>query len=329
MTDSEISVLVVGAGSIGQRHIRNLVSLGIHRISVVDPLSERRVAAEAAGASACASLEEGLAAQPTLVLVCTPPAQHLATACAALKAGAHVFVEKPLATSLDGVDHLLELAARAQRIVAVGYNLRFHPGLQLYHSLVRDGRLGQILAIRAEFGQFLPDWRPGQDYRQGYHARGPGAGIIFDASHELDYVRWLGGEVTRVFCTAEHVSSLETEAEDVAALTLRLATGAIAEVHLDCVQRGYSRTCKVIGDKGTAIWDYQRGIRLLTAEAGQWQKIPCTPDPNDMYLAEMRHLLACMRGEDLVAVDGATGKRVLQVALAAKESAATGQEISV
>ncbi|MBI4789815.1 MAG: Gfo/Idh/MocA family oxidoreductase [Chloroflexi bacterium] len=321
-----MKAVVVGCGSIGQRHIRNLRALGVEEIAACDPVAERldQVAREHRVVP-FASMEAALANRPEAVLVCTPPHVHTAIAHQAIDAGAHVFIEKPIAHALDGLDKLLDAARKHHRLIYVGYNLRFHAGLLKLKELLDGGAIGRLLSIQAEAGQYLPDWRPTQDYRAGYNVSAAmGGGIILDASHELDYVRWLGGEVESVYCAAGHLSDLEMDVEDTAAITLRLSKNILAEVHVDCVQRGYSRTCKLIGAEGTLLWDFKAGVRV-----GQDSFLPFAPDPNEMYLAEMRHFLACVRGEDEARVDGETGKRVLEIALAAKKSAATRTEIRV
>jgi predicted dehydrogenase len=325
------AVFVIGCGSIGERHIRNLRSLGVTTIGAFDPAPERLAqVASTYGAIPYPDVETGLAAAPDAVLVCTPPHLHLPLACRAVDAGAHVFIEKPIAHRLDGVDGLLHLAAARGRVVCVGYNLRFHAGLRTAKALIDAGAIGPLLALRAEFGQYLPDWRPQTDYRAGYNVRAAtGGGIILDASHELDYVRWLGGEVERVFCVAGRLSDLDMDAEDTAAIILRLHAGRLAEVHLDCVQRGYARGCKAIGQQGTLVWDLNDGVHLLPAGSATWQRFPATADRNQMYLDELRHFLACVRGKEQPLVDGWTGRRVLEIALAARQSAAEGREVAI
>ena len=322
--------LVIGCGSIGQRHIRNLAALGIRHIAAFDPQPGRAELARDLGASPFPSLDAAVEMRPDIVLVCTPPHQHTTAALLALSVGAHVLVEKPIAVCLTDADELLRAAARAQRVLGVGYNLRFHAGLREVKRLLEVGSIGPLLGARAEFGQYLPDWRPKQDYRLGYNVHAAmGGGIILDASHEIDYVRWLAGEVASVYCVASHLSALETDAEDTAAIIMRMTTGAVSELHLDCVQRGYSRGCKLIGEVGTLIWDFQEGIRLLSAGTSTWQGFPMTVDPNAMYVDELRHFIQCVRGESEPVVDGATGKRVLEVALAAKASSQSGYEMPV
>jgi len=324
-----MKALVVGCGSIGTRHVRNLRALDV-AVSAFDPdVMRANATCSDVGASAVGSLDEGLDDGPELVLVCTPPHLHVEAARRAADAGAHLFIEKPLSHSLEGVADLLDTAAERGRVVCVGYNLRFHAGLQKVKSLLEDGAIGTPLVVRAEVGQYLPTWRPARDYRAGYIvSEATGGGIILDGSHEIDYVRWLAGEVCRVYCAAAHVSSLEMETEDTAAITLRFAQGAIGEIHLDCIQRGYARGCKIIGEEGTIVWEYARGVTLIGAD-GASQEFAIAPDPNEMYVEQMKHVLAVAAGDESPQVDGQTGRRVLEIALAAKRSAQLGKEIDV
>ena len=122
-------LLVIGTGSIGMRHGRNLVALG-QDVTAWDA-DPARLAGLAAlpGVTRAASLEAGLAARPDAVVVCTPPATHVALARHSVEAGARVFVEKPIAPVSDEVPELIDLARRHGRVLIVGFNLRFLPSL--------------------------------------------------------------------------------------------------------------------------------------------------------------------------------------------------------
>lgn len=321
--------LVVGCGSIGTRHARNLRALGVRDLRLHDHDREAagRLATEL-GALAVPSLDEGLAAGPDLVLVCTPPADHLRTASRAIAADAHVFVEKPLSHDLAGVSELVGAAATARRLLFVGYNLRFDPGLAVLKRELDSGSVGRPIALRSEVGQYLPEWRPGWDYRGSYITQRTQGGVLLEASHEIDCARWLMGEVSSVFCAAGQLSSLEMEAEDVAALTLRNAHGAVMEIHLDCVQRGYARSCKVIGDEGTLLWEINLGSKRIGADGSLLTLAPAAPI-NEMYLEELRHVLACVAGQARPLVDGREGLRVLEIVRAARSSARTGRVVGL
>jgi predicted dehydrogenase len=205
----------------------------------------------------------------------------------------------------------------------VGYNLRFNLPLQLLRQALLEGRIGRPLAVRAEVGQYLPEWRPG-DYRRGVSARKDlGGGVTLELSHELDYMRWLLGEVTAVSAQIGRLSDLEIDVEDTAEVICLFANGALGSIHLDMVQRPAVRTCRVIGTEGTISWDaLEPSVRLFSHATGSWSDLwsgPC--DRNEMYVLELRHFLDCVRGKALPVVTGEEGRRVLEIALAVKQSA--------
>jgi predicted dehydrogenase len=304
----------------------NLRKLGVQRLAACDPDAERCASiASELGVEVFHDFSAGLNAyKPDAAFICTPPVLHVPQALRAVRSGAHVFIEKPLSHVLEGVDELAREARSRSRIVQVGYNLRFHPGLSQLKKLVEDGALGRILWAYVEAGQYLPDWRPGQDYRQSYTARSNlGGGILLDGSHELDYMTWLLGKPAEVLCMASKVSALEVDVEDCADVVVRFASGAQAQVHLDFVQRGYARTCKLVGERGTALWDFTtREVRVFSADTNQWDTFPYSFAPNEMYISEVEHFFHCVASGETPRVDLAQAADTLKLVLAAKSAAA-------
>lgn len=325
--------LIAGCGSIGLRHCGTLRSLG-HRVAVWDTDAGRMHEARTKhGAEPAAGWEDGLGGHPDGVLVCTPPSSHVALARRALEAGAHVFVEKPLAIATAEVPSLLDLAEHSGRVLAVGFNLRFLPSLRRVKALIDSRRIGKVFAARAEFGFFLPEWRPGRDYRDNYATRSAeGGGILLDAIHELDYLGWLFGEVTEVFCTADHLSPLVGDTEDLAEVTMRFASGVLAQVHLDYLRRAYRRDLEVIGETGVITWDYRtRSVQVLGPAPDQVEAEVGTADAANeiMYLEEIRHFIGCMEGREHAQVDGREALRSLRAVEAAKQSMSEGRWVKL
>lgn len=326
---------VLGCGSIGKRHVRNLLALGETRVLAFDPRPDRRAEAEALGVATTGTLDAVWDARPEAVLVTSPTRLHVATAIAAAERGIHLFIEKPVSDVNDGeLQRLAGLVRDKKLVTLVGCNLRFHPGLVQAKAVLDARRLGRVVSCRAEFGQYLPDWHPWEDYRQGYSARKDlGGGVVLDAIHELDYVRWLVGDVVLVGALAGHLSHIEIDTEDTASVLLRFASGAFGEVHLDYVQRTYTRSCQIVGDLGTLAWDFGKAgeVRLFEARTKEWEVIPAPVDwePNAMYVAEMRHFLACLRGEEQPQQDVAAAVVVLDLALAIKESAESAKFVAL
>jgi predicted dehydrogenase len=182
-------------------------------------------------------------------------------------------------------------------------------------------------------GSYLPDWRPGSDYRENYAAHEEtGGGCIFDCIHEIDLARWYLGEVQELLCMAAHTGSLEIETEDVAALLCRHVNGAISEIHLDYIGRTYERGCHIAGERGSLFWDFNgKQVRWFDADKREWTTFPQSDDweLNDMYVAEMRHFLACVESRRETELPISEAVAVMHIAFAAKGSAREGRLISV
>ncbi len=311
--------LIVGLGSIGRRHARNWAALGLGPLDVCHRGDDLRVA---------------LANRPDVVLVTNPTSLHVDTACVAIEAGAHVLIEKPLGSSLNGVHQLLDGARQAVRKVMVGYNYRFHPGLARLRYLMKAGAIGKVVGARAEAGEYLPDWHPDEDYRLGYSARRDlGGGPLLTLSHELDSLCWLLGAPRRITAFAAHASRLDVDTEDVAEIVLEMPNGALASVHVDYVRRPPQRTLELVGEDGVLRWEYEANRLLRYAPATrQWRIEEGDPrfDRNQMYLDELRHGAAYVQGDAAGPLaSGEQGAAILAIALAALRSAHDGQAVNL
>jgi predicted dehydrogenase len=329
-----MKALVVGGGSIGSRHLRNLKDLGIEQLGLVEPDPSRcQAAAAQGGVRIFAGLADGFAWSPDFVVVATPTALHSEQTLETVRRGLAVFVEKPLSHTATGLSQIAELVERKKIISLVGCNMRFHPGPAKVKQLLDEQRLGKILFARIHVGSYLPDWRPGTDYRRNYAAReATGGGCILDCIHEIDLARWYLGEVQSVFCCAGHLSALEIETEDVAVMVCRHEQGALSEIHLDYVQRTYERGCQIVGERGSVFWDFVgKSVRWYDAATASWTTFP-QPEPwelNQMYVDEMKHFLQCLREKrpTILPIPEAAG--LMRVVFAAKESARQGTMIAV
>lgn len=323
---NDFKILVIGCGSIGKRHIRNLMTLNAKNIMAFDVRSDRLSEVESEfGIEVVDTLENAWKLAPDVALITSPTSFHVPLALQAAEHGCHLFIEKPLSDNIDNVDQLLDTVKTQNLITMVGCNMRFHPGLMKVKTLLETEAIGRVIAGRVEAGQYLPDWHPSENYRQGYSARRDlGGGVILDAIHEIDYIRWMLGEVESIACFAGRLSKLEIETEDTAAMIMRFISCAIGEVHLDYIQRVHSRTSHIIGDEGTIRWDYSTGeVNWYSAETKKWQtfKSPHDWTPNQMYLDEISHYLRCLNKEEQPTLDVFQGARVLKIAIAAKASA--------
>lgn len=291
-------VVVLGLGSIGMRHARNLRSLGVLELVGMDPDAERRArfASEMGGATV-ENLEAAIAVRPDLAIVASPNVFHVPQALACARAGVALLIEKPLGTDRSDVATLEAEVAARDLFVHVGSNWKFHPAFKTMKSLLEQGRIGKVVGAQVLAGQWLPDWHSWEDYRRGYSARRDlGGGVVFD-SHELDYLTWLLGPAEALVGFAVRTGVLETETEDVAGVCLRLASGAVATLQLDYIQRESRRRYHLTGAEGTIEWDLQAAsVNLYCAAEKRTHSIDCrTDDFNEMYVEQMRHVLDGVR----------------------------------
>lgn len=322
--------LVLGCGSIGQRHIGNLLSLGVTEVLAFDTRPERQSQVrDRFEVETVESLEDGWNKKPDVALVAAPTSLHVELALEAARHECHLFIEKPLGDSLDGIENLLSTVGQRKLTTMVGCNMRFHHGPSTIKVLLDEGAIGQIISAHLDAGQYLPDWHPWEDYRQLYAAQASqGGGVVLDGVHEIDYARWLFGEVAEVYCQGGKQSSLDIDTEDTVDVLMKMADGFSVSIHMDYIQRVPWRTCKVVGEEGTILWDINQGdVRLFSAGEGGWRSFPEPQgyDIHRMYVDEMRHFLSCLRGEAESSLPVTEAKRVLQIALAVKESMRSGE----
>jgi predicted dehydrogenase len=283
--------LVLGCGSIGSRHARNLVALDVEVITHdIDPDRARELAAEVGGDFVVDRNDVSV----DFAVVATPTVMHASDAAWCFERGHHAFIEKPLASTREQLGHLVSAARGSDRVAMVACNLRFSEGYRAVREHVSG--VGRIISVIADFGWYLPAWKPGNDYATGYSAsREQGGGVILDAAiHEIDYVLDLAGPAIHVNGLWTASRSLGIGVEDAAEITMRHESGCISHVHVDYLRRRYTRTCTVVGAEGTLFWDFAQGTVSLVRDTDHetFAVAGLDQDRNRMYVDEMRHFLA-------------------------------------
>ena len=326
--------LVVSLGSIGRRHLRNLRALrpqsriGVLRLTASGANEELPEGADLQ----FTSINDALAFAPSAAIIASPASTHLAVAMPLARAGVPLLIEKPLATSCTGLDELLTAAGEIPLMVA--YNLRFLPSLIEARRLIHAGAIGEVLAVRAEVGQYLPTWRPASRYQDTVSARQAlGGGALLELSHEFDYLYWMFGLPARVTASGGRYSALEIDVEDLVSVNLEYeAPRRLVHVHLDLLQRATTRGCKFIGSEGTLRWDgIADTLECYTPATAEWRCVETRlcADRNEMYVAELAHFLQCVvRGEKPL-VDLRAAHDVLAIVDAARASIAGQCSIKV
>jgi predicted dehydrogenase len=251
-----LKIVLIGPGSIGQRHIRNILELDYTDISVVSRSAV--LPAEFASLPVFTSIEQALEKSSfDAGIICTPTSSHSSAIIALLKARIpNIYIEKPVSDSLDKIADIIALSKTYTNNIVVGFDLHFDRGLQKVKELLSEAVIGKVVSINAQVGQYLPDWRPHEDYRNGMSAKKiTGGGVMLDLVHEFDYLLWLIGSVKNVACQNTNTGALEIETEDVCDVLLRFDNNATGTIHLDYLQQKLVRNCLITGFNGSIQWN--------------------------------------------------------------------------
>ncbi len=318
---SQKKIILIGAGSIGRRHAANLATLGTD-VSVfdVDHTLLKKVCVENHWKPVY-DLDRAIDQKRfDAAIICTPNHLHIPLAQKALDAGLHIFIEKPLSNSMEGVDDLIAARKRNRLIGMAGFNLRFEPGLRYIKQRLDPAR---VAFAHVEFGSYLPGWRPGTDYTKGYSAnKSMGGGIILDDVHEIDYACWLFGYPDSVLSTFGTYGNLDLDVEDVGDMHLHYPD-KIVTIHSDYLQRRYTRICTICFRDGYSTeWVFGDHVTEYTEAGENTYSYRDRFAANDMYLEEMRSFLSCMETGTPPESTLENAARVLKIALAAKDGQA-------
>lgn len=325
--------LVIGSGSIARRHIANIkVLYGEVQVGCTSA-SGRSLSLEEVGADLIyKNFDDALKAKPTLAIVASPAPMHITQAAALLKAGIPVLIEKPLSDSLKNFSASAKILEENSEKVEIAYNLRYMPSAIQLKKLLEANVVGHIHRVTIDVGQYLPDWRPATDYRHNVSARRElGGGVLLELSHELDYLTWFFGGFEKVYCVASTSGTLDIDVEDSAYAILTRSDGLVASLHMDFLQRTPARTCKIVGDSGTLIWDLLRNTIVTYNIQGEEEIIFSDPgyNRNNMYLDEISRFVKVARGELKPSVDIYEALKVLNLIEAMKYSSKIRQVVDI
>jgi len=289
--------LICGVGSIGERHIRNLISLGYDDIILFRKRNHplRTINREFPVYS---TLRECLDKKPDIAIICNPTHLHVETALQCAKSDCHVFIEKPVSHNMkDGINLINTLKAH-NKIAMVGYMMRYHPCMLKIQKWIEDGAIGRVVSLRAIWGEYLPDWHPWEDYKETYAAvKEMGGGPALTLSHELDLSIWLFGKPDKVLGMSNYSSNLKIDTEHAIDILLHFKSGVTGNIHLDYVQSPPKRCTEIIGTNGRIEFDYYTNkLELYTRENPTAKEfIMDSFDRNDMFVDELNEFINAIK----------------------------------
>ncbi|MBL8098004.1 MAG: Gfo/Idh/MocA family oxidoreductase [Anaerolineales bacterium] len=326
--------LIAGLGSVGRRHMRNLISLGETDIVLLRTRKATLPDDELAGYPVETDINEAIKKhKPDAVIVSNPTALHLDIAIPAAQAGCAILLEKPISHSMERIDELSSAVQKSGAKVLVAFQFRFHPSLIKAKELISNGEIGRIISANVHFGEYLPAWHPWEDYRISYAARADmGGGVVATQCHSLDYLPWLVGEkVESVFGYTAKLSDLEIDVEDTAKISLRFANGALGSLHLDFNQQPPEHHFTIVGTNGTIKWNLADGaVKMYQAEKKNWVEypLPASWERNVMFLEQTKHFVDIVKGNANPFCTLEDGIQVMKIISAVHESQKMGKVIS-
>ena len=327
--------MIVGLGSIGKRHLRNILAIeNTKKLEIIIYSKQTKsYLSNHKNIKIFDTLDKCLLEKPDVGFITNETVHHIPIAIKLAKVGLDLFIEKPLSNKISNVKTFSKIIKTKKLITLVGCNLRFHRCINEIKNLIDQKVIGDIISVKVECGTYLPDWHPNENYSKSYASRDDlGGGVVLTCIHELDYLFWFFGETQEVFSMTGKYSNLKITASDLSAIILKFKNNIIAEIHLDYFQKPEARSCKLIGTKGTIIWDsLSNEVKIYDFKKAKWKsKLRIKKyDKNEMYVKELEHFIQCINKKKKTINDISQGEYVLKVALGIIKSSKLKKSITV
>ncbi len=294
--------LIAGLGSIGRRHLRLLAAQGQKDITLFRTHQSTLPDEELAGYPVVTDLGKALAKKPDGVIISNPSRLHMDIAIPAAEEGCHILLEKPISDSLERVEELQKAAEKSGSEILIGFQFRYHPALHFIKEILQTNQLGKVISFRAHWGEYLPNWHPGEDYRQSYAAlKDLGGGVILTLTHPPDYSRMLFGEVESLWAFSGKLGKLEIDVEDTAEIGLKFKNGPIGSVHINYNQQPPRHQLEIVCTGGTIRWDNaENNVIFYDGNKGDWSTYPLDEnfERDTLFASQIQHFINIVAGEE-------------------------------
>lgn len=292
--------LICGMGSIGVRHFQNLKKLGHNDIILystgqsVYPDVQNIIA----NTPRFSDINEALSHSPDVCIIANPTSLHVETALLAAKHGCHLYIEKPLSHSLEGLEELNTIVDEKNLITLVTYQFRHHPHIRLLRDLLVDeDKFGRPLWVSAQWSEYLPDWHPWEDYKKGYSARKDlGGGVLLTQIHPLNYLSFIFGGLKKLTVLTQSTGSLGIDVEDIADIQIEFENAMTGVIHIDYLQKPRVHKMTIVTTSGRFEWDCHQNTLVFLNREGQQVSFPNEKfERNDMFVEMLENYISCIK----------------------------------
>ncbi len=293
-----MKILILGCGSIGSRHARNLTSLGITKIVLCDPDESRlkSLAKEVGTDMLYKDFKRAAKENPdiTAAVICTPTAYHINSAVFFAKKKINLFIEKPLSNSLSGTKLLSKLVNHNKLVAMMGHSYMFENGFIKLQSLLKHKIIGKVYFASYLQGQYLPDWHQKADYRVEYSARKElgGGALLTLTSHTFYVIEWFFGRIKSIDGSIlDTLGPLEVNVDDSVFLMLKTKNNIIVQTINNFIVGLHQHKIIVEGEKGRLEYDFvEKKVNIFLRDKKP-KILGADKGPNDRYVREMKYFL--------------------------------------
>jgi predicted dehydrogenase len=257
MVNKNIKILICGLGSIGQRHALNLLKIGYKNIIFLREKGTNKLNKKLITFKVFKKISEALKDEPKIALVCNTTDLHLNTARKLANNKIHFFIEKPVGFNKKNLLDLIKVCKKNRIITMVGYMMRFHPAIKIIQNILNKKKNGPFFYFRSEWGEYLPNWHPGENYKKSYASQKKmGGDISLTLSHDLDLAKYFFGEILRIVKLTQKNKLLGISSDSIIDYFVYFKKEVNGNIHLDYLQKNNSRSWKISGLNSEINFDY-------------------------------------------------------------------------
>ena len=328
------TALIIGAGSIGQRHIRNLKKIGVDNIIALrSKKGHYKKLPSELEITEVSSWEDALANNPDVAIIANPSSLHIETARKIVNHVKGIFIEKPFSDSTNGCQQLIDILNEKKVISFIGHNMMFHPIVENIIKFYNENDVGEVVNIQCQVGQWLPDWHPYEDYKNAYYARKDlGGGVALTLIHEIHLALELAGLPVSVVGEVSKYNKLDLEVDVCSDLMIKHKTGAVSQIHLDYIQQPSHRSGLITFEMGWLSYDFTR-IELIGQKKGDDAHVVWSDknyDYNKAYIDQMIEFVCFVEeGRLKHKYDAESSVESLKVVESLLESSNSGKKVSI
>ncbi len=287
--------VIIGCGSIGQRHIKNLKMIGINSILALrSRKGHYKTLPKNLNVIELSNWREVIKEKPDIAIISNPTSLHLESAKKLIPHVKGILIEKPLSNSLTGVEQLINLIKKNNTILFMGHNLMFHPIIDNIKKFMNSNNIGELLNFQCQVGHWLPDWHPHEDYKKTYFSKKKlGGGVALTLIHEIHLAIELAGKPLEV-CGMKSKSSLLEITEDIDVISdvmIKHGSGCVSQIHLDFIQKPLHRSGLLTFERGWISYDFNAQKVIAQNSENSLPKVLWSDinyDNNKMYVQELK-----------------------------------------